>query len=114
MLRIRVVQAQAPSEGDTIVTKTSYGMAAEALNLDPRQIGQAALQPLWDNNQKLELLRVACQVWSHRNMHIVYLHVIVSACVYATAYMYVDVGVHMRMCMCTHSHEMVVRRSVTL
>lgn len=37
-------------------------MSAEALNLDPRQLGQAALQPLWDNNQKLELLRVACQV----------------------------------------------------
>lgn len=37
-------------------------MSAEALNLDPRQLGQAALQPMWDNNQKLELLRVACQV----------------------------------------------------
>ena len=37
-------------------------MSAEALNLDPRQLGQAALQAVWDNNQKLELLRVACQV----------------------------------------------------
>lgn len=45
-----------------MVTNATYGMAAEALNLDPRQLGQAALQLVWDNNQKLELLRVACQV----------------------------------------------------
>ena len=39
-----------------------YGISAAALNLDPRQLATVALQPLWDNNQKLELLRVACEV----------------------------------------------------
>ena len=53
---------QGPAAADANVKAAAYGMSAEALNLDPRQLGQAALQPLWDNNQKLELLRVACQV----------------------------------------------------
>ena len=53
---------QGPAAADANVKAAAYGMSAEALNLDPRQLGQAALQPQWDNNQKLELLRVACQV----------------------------------------------------
>ena len=43
------------------VTRGAYGINASALNLDPRQLATLALQPLWDNNQKLELLRIACE-----------------------------------------------------
>ncbi|KAL0019528.1 hypothetical protein WJX77_005771 [Trebouxia sp. C0004] len=39
-----------------------FGLSAEQFNLDPRELLTAALQPVWANNQKLELLRIAFEM----------------------------------------------------
>ena len=39
-----------------------FGLSAEQFNLDPRELLTTVLQPVWANNQKLELLRIAFEV----------------------------------------------------
>ena len=54
------------------VNKEDFSVSAEKFNLDPRDRLVAALQPLWTQNQKLELLRIAFEVlriavpWAHQ------------------------------------------------
>ena len=42
-----------------------FGLSAEQFNLDPRELLTTVLQPVWANNQKLELLRIAFEVNAH-------------------------------------------------
>lgn len=42
-----------------------FGLSAEQFNLDPRELLTTVLQPVWANNQKLELLRIAFEVSAH-------------------------------------------------
>ncbi|DBA74789.1 TPA: hypothetical protein ACH3X2_009311 [Trebouxia sp. C0005] len=39
-----------------------FGLSAEQFNLDPRELLTTVLQPVWANNQKLELLRIAFEM----------------------------------------------------
>ncbi len=47
----------------TEVRPGEFGISAQTFNLDPRELLTKELQPLWADNQKLELLRIAFEVF---------------------------------------------------